>query len=92
MAGRFAIFHRDGDEPAETAQSEPARDSRTARELSLSEANFEQLRALGMSVTQAKRVIRHREQRGGFRSLEELDAVPGFPRAFLGEIRERVVP
>ena len=45
-----------------------------------------------MSVTQAKRVIRHREERGGFRSIDELNDVPGFPRPFLDEIRDRLVP
>ena len=34
--------------------------------VSLSEADFDELRGLGMSVTQAKRVIRYREERGGF--------------------------
>ena len=53
------------------------------RLVSLSEADFDELRELGMSVTQAKRVMRYREERGGFSSLEELDRVPGFPRNFL---------
>jgi DNA uptake protein ComE-like DNA-binding protein len=45
-----------------------------------------------MSVTQAKRVIRYREEGGGFKSVDELDQVPGFPRTFLNGVKERLVP
>ena len=45
-----------------------------------------------MSVTQAKRVIRYRDERGGFTSVDELDEVPGFPRDFLDELKDRLVP
>jgi DNA uptake protein ComE-like DNA-binding protein len=60
--------------------------------LSLSQAGFDELRELGMSVTQAKRVIRHREEHDGFRSVDELDRVPGFPRAFLTGVKDKLVP
>jgi DNA uptake protein ComE-like DNA-binding protein len=60
--------------------------------VSLSLAEFKELRELGMSVTQAKRVIRYREERNGFRTLDELDQVPGFPRTFLSGVKERLVP
>jgi Helix-hairpin-helix motif len=60
--------------------------------ISLSLAELDELRGLGMSVTQAKRVIRYREQRNGFTDLDELDRMPGFPRDFLARIRDRVVP
>ena len=60
--------------------------------MSLSEADFDELRGLGMSVTQAKRVMRYREERGGFSTLDELDRVPGFPRNFLDSVKERLVP
>ena len=59
---------------------------------SLSQASFEELRELGMSVTQAKRIIRHRDAHGGFRSVDELDDVPGFPKSFLSEMKGRLVP
>jgi DNA uptake protein ComE-like DNA-binding protein len=59
--------------PAEPAQG--AGDS-----LDLNAASFEQLRALGLTVTQAARVIGQREQRGGFTSVEDVDAVLGLPR------------
>jgi DNA uptake protein ComE-like DNA-binding protein len=43
-----------------------------------------------MSVTQAKRVIDYRERIGGFDSIDDLDHVPGFPKALLAQIKEGV--
>jgi len=60
--------------------------------LSLSAATFDDLRGIGMSVTQAKRVIRHRDEQDGFRTIGELAQIPGFPKAFLAGIKERLVP
>ena len=60
--------------------------------LSLSSASFDELRETGMSVTQAKRVIRHRDEQGGFSTVDELEQVPGFPKAFLADVKSRVVP
>jgi competence protein ComEA len=53
----------------------------------LNAMTFEDLRELGLSVTQTKRLLAQREQRGGFKSLDELDAVPGFPRDVLEDLR-----
>jgi DNA uptake protein ComE-like DNA-binding protein len=53
-------------------------------------ANFEELRNLGMSVTQTGRVLAFRERNQGFKSLDELDAIPGFPRDFLDSIKHRL--
>ena len=60
--------------------------------LSLSEASFDELRDLGMSVTQAKRVIRYREENDGYRDVSELDRIPGFPKMFLEHMKDTVVP
>ena len=82
-------------EPDETPEPEPAAVEPAGESngtISLSSAEFDDLRGLGMSVTQAKRVLRYREQRGGFTDFDELERVPGFPREFLAEIRDRVVP
>jgi DNA uptake protein ComE-like DNA-binding protein len=46
----------------------------------VNEVSFEQLRELGLSVTQSARVIAYRETRGGFDSLDELDEIPGLPK------------
>ena len=64
----------------------------TEKKLSLSTASFEELRAVGLSVTQTQRVIEYRETNDGFNSLDELDSVPGFERSLLVELKSRVVP
>ncbi len=48
--------------------------------LDLNLASFEELRELGLSVTQSARVIAYRDTRGGFDSLEELSEIPGLPK------------
>jgi hypothetical protein len=54
----------------------------------LNQATYERLRSLGLSVTQARRVLAHRERSGGFRSVDELDEIPGFPRILLEELKQ----
>lgn len=58
--------------------------------VNLNRAGFAELRALGMSVTQAKRVLREREARGGFEAVSELDDLPGFPQIFLAGLKSRL--
>ena len=60
--------------------------------VSLSSADFEQLRDLGMSRTQANRVIRYRDKHGDFSEVEELREVGGFPPALLERIEPRITP
>jgi DNA uptake protein ComE-like DNA-binding protein len=60
-----------------------------AGRLELNSASVEGLRGLGLSITQAARLVANREARGGFASLEELDAVPGLPAEQRAELRER---
>jgi DNA uptake protein ComE-like DNA-binding protein len=67
----------------EVQPREPAGDDRT----SLATASFEDLRSLGMSVTQSKRVLDYRE-RAGFESVDDLDRVPGFPKGFLARMKD----
>jgi DNA uptake protein ComE-like DNA-binding protein len=50
---------------------------------------YEELRALDLSITQAKRLIAYRERRGGFGSLDDIDDVPGFPDDVLEELKQR---
>jgi DNA uptake protein ComE-like DNA-binding protein len=57
--------------------------------VSLSSGSFEEFRSLGMSVTQARRVVEFREQ-GGYASVDDLDRVPGFSREFLAQLKSRV--
>ena len=56
----------------------------------LNEASYEQLRGLGLSVTQTGRLLAHRERAGRFSSTDELEGIPGFPKGFLDGLRGRV--
>jgi competence ComEA-like helix-hairpin-helix protein len=58
--------------------------------VSLTSGTFEEYRGLGMSITQAKRVIAYRERDGGYSSVDDLDRVPGFSKQFLEELKERL--
>jgi hypothetical protein len=83
--------------PAEIPPAEPeSPPQREPREPdgppALSTASFEELRELGLSVTQAMRVFQYREQNGGFTDLDELDSLPGFPPDLLEQIKQSVVP
>lgn len=62
-----------------------------ASPVSLSEASYDELRELGMSMTQANRVLRYRERNGSFASVDDLRDVGGFPRDLLAELRRRAV-
>jgi competence protein ComEA len=56
----------------------------------LNSVTHEQLRQLGLSTTQAKRLLTYRERNGGFRSVDEIDDVPGFPERQRAELKQRV--
>ncbi len=84
--------------PAEAApEPEPPVESRVAaaREpesddrVSLRSATFEDLRGLGMTVTQARWRLRYRDERG-VDSVTRLDEVPGLPRDFRAELRQKL--
>jgi DNA uptake protein ComE-like DNA-binding protein len=48
--------------------------------IDLNAVAVEQLRQRDISMTQATRLLAHRERLGGFRSVEDLDQVGGVPR------------
>jgi DNA uptake protein ComE-like DNA-binding protein len=78
---------------AELAQAKPAtrpapprggarkanrlRGSRSNGALDLNQATFEELRSLGLSVTQSARLIAYRDVNDGYKSLQELDDIGG---------------
>jgi DNA uptake protein ComE-like DNA-binding protein len=89
----------DPGEPLEAPEEEVAgRDSEppeapeaaARNRVSLSSATFEDLRALGLSVTQATRLLIRREKQGGFESVDDLDELPGFPSSLRAELKSRV--
>jgi DNA uptake protein ComE-like DNA-binding protein len=49
--------------------------------------SFEQLRELGLTVTQAARLLAARDSRGQFRSLEEIDELLDFPREIAARLK-----
>jgi DNA uptake protein ComE-like DNA-binding protein len=60
--------------------------------VSLNHGTFEEYRALGMSVTQAKRVITYRGRLDGYTHVDQLEQVPGFPKEFLANLKQQVKP
>lgn len=58
--------------------------------LDLNHASFEEVRALGVSATQATRVISARDAVGAFASLDELDRLPGFSADQLEALKRSV--
>ena len=59
--------------------------------VSINAATYEELRALGLSVTQTGRVLARRERSGPFSSVDELDQIPGFDADFLDELKARLI-
>jgi competence protein ComEA len=57
--------------------------------IDLNSVTFEQLRAQDLSVTQATRLLAHRERLGGFQTVDDLDQVAGFPQDLLGDLKSR---
>jgi DNA uptake protein ComE-like DNA-binding protein len=58
--------------------------------IDVNEATYEQLRELGLSVTQTVQLLSYREESGGFDSLEELDRVLGLPPDFFAGLKPQV--
>jgi DNA uptake protein ComE-like DNA-binding protein len=77
-----------GEAPRDNGGSGMSSVSSTTALTELNGATYERLRSLGLSVTQARRVLAHRERSGGFRSVDDLDRIPGFPRAVLEELKQ----
>ena len=82
-------------QPARTT-GRPAASSGTAGcaaggggEINLNTVTFEQLRGENLSVTQATRLLAHRERLGRFGSVDDLDQVPGFPQEVLDDLKRR---
>jgi competence protein ComEA len=57
--------------------------------IDLNSVSFEQLRAENLSVTQATRLLAHRERLGRFSSVDELDEVAGLPQDLLEDLKRR---
>ncbi len=60
------------------------------RPVDLNQATFEQLRGLGFSAAQTNRVIAYRDRLGGYRSVDDLETVPGIQRDFVRKLEGRL--
>jgi len=70
-------------------QPESPAEPQLAGTIELNSVTFEQLRAQGLSVTQATRLLAHRERVGRFQSVDEIDEIAGFPREFAEDLKRR---
>jgi len=61
----------------------------TGDQINLNTVTFEQLREQNLSVTQATRLLAHRERLGGFQTVDDLDQVAGFPVEMLDDLKSR---
>ncbi len=57
--------------------------------LDLNAVSFEELRVAGLSVSQAARLIGQREQRGGFESVDDVDAIVGIPKGVKQALKDQ---
>jgi competence protein ComEA len=71
------------------ADPAPAQAAPSGGTIDLNSVSFEQLRAESLSVTQATRLLAHRERLGRFGSVDDLDEVPGFPQDVLEDLKRR---
>ncbi len=60
-----------------------------AGRLELNTATVEGLRGLGLSITQAARLVTRREAIGGFGSADDVESIPGLPPEHLATLLER---
>ncbi len=75
--------------PAPTATPSFGAPAGGGDQINLNTVTFEQLREQNLSVTQATRLLAHRERLGGFKSVDDLDQVAGFPVELLDDLKTR---
>ncbi|MEM0515379.1 helix-hairpin-helix domain-containing protein [Pseudoalteromonas sp. YIC-827] len=78
--------------PAQAAPTKPNQSEvpRSAK-VSLNKATAEQLQTLpGIGPAKAKAIIEYRDKNGGFKSVEQLDDVPGIGARLMAELKDKV--
>jgi helix-hairpin-helix protein len=60
------------------------------RRVDINEATFEELRAMKLTITQSRRLLAYRKRVKRFESIDELDAIPGFPRTALEQLKHKL--
>ncbi len=76
--------------PSQADVRAPSSEPHPEGKLNINQATYEDLRGLKLSVTQTGRVLDHRNSLGGFKSLDELDEIAGFPRDLLTELKRKL--
>ncbi|MGZ5325274.1 MAG: helix-hairpin-helix domain-containing protein [Solirubrobacterales bacterium] len=79
-----------GAPPAVEPDPDPDPDEGAGGMLDINRISFEQLRDLGLTVTQAARLLASRDARGRFRSLDELNELWGFSRDLIENLMRRL--
>ena len=67
----------------------PATSALGAQKINLNTVTFEQLREHDLSVTQATRLLAHRERLGQFQSVDDLEQIAGFPQEVVDDLKLR---
>jgi DNA uptake protein ComE-like DNA-binding protein len=95
-----AVEHRSEDRPprssgrssSASSKSKPSAAKKRRRpneRLDLNSADFDELRAIGLTVTQSSRLLAYRETNGAFASMGDVQELPGFGKATLALLRSR---
>ncbi len=71
-------------------KGEAEQPSETTAKLNINKVSFEQLREIGLSVTEAARLLASRDARGAFKSLDELNDLQGFAKELVATLRRRL--
>ncbi|WP_105190467.1 ComEA family DNA-binding protein [Pseudoalteromonas sp. T1lg48] len=79
-------------DPVVAAPAEPSKSEASSHaKVSLNQASAEQLQALpGIGPAKAKAIIDYRDKNGGFKSIEQLDDVPGIGERLMAELKDKV--
>jgi hypothetical protein len=85
------LEHPSAAEIVRHAMADPAADEASPDDpVRLSSASLGELRGLGLSVTQARRVLKLRD-RGMLESAARIDSVPGIPRGQVAALKLRLI-
>jgi competence protein ComEA len=79
--------------PVAAPSDDPAAAVPPAAPVSLGSATLEQLQTLdGVGPATAQKIVAYRSEHGGFRSVDDLDAIPGIGPARVEQLRDVVFP
>jgi DNA uptake protein ComE-like DNA-binding protein len=84
--------HAHGRKSATTGTARRDQPQRAAPEgpINVNQVTYEQLRAMKLTITQSRRLLAYRNRVNQFDSLDQLDALPGFPTTVLDRLKDRL--